>query len=302
MPASRLLCVIADDYGIGPETSRCILDLAGAGAVSGTVLLVNSPHAAAGVRAWRQAGEPVELGWHPCLTMDAPVLPPGRVPSLVGPDGRFWPLGRFLARLLLGLVRTREVENELLAQYSRFLALVGRPPTLVNAHHHVAVFRPVGGALRRVLARQRPLPYLRRVREPLVTLARAPGARLKRAVLAALGQDEARRQVRAGFPGADWLGGITDPRCVADVGFFVRWLTRVPGQAVELACHPGYHDPAVVGRDGDRADSPLLRRRVNEWRLLSGPSFAQAVQRAGFTLVPPSAVPARPTRGTRHAA
>ena len=74
-------------------------ELAG-GAVTGTVLLVNSPHAEADVAAWRRGGGRPQLGWHPCLTLDAPVLPPRRVPSLVDRDGRFFPLARFLVRLV----------------------------------------------------------------------------------------------------------------------------------------------------------------------------------------------------------
>ncbi len=56
MDATRFLVVIADDYGIGPETSRAILELAARKVVTGTVLLVNSPHAEGAVRAWRQSG------------------------------------------------------------------------------------------------------------------------------------------------------------------------------------------------------------------------------------------------------
>src|SRR5437588_127944 len=41
----RCLVVVADDFGIGPATSRGILDLAAKGLVTGTVLLVNSPYA-----------------------------------------------------------------------------------------------------------------------------------------------------------------------------------------------------------------------------------------------------------------
>src|SRR5262249_22575504 len=99
MDAPRTLVVVADDYGIGPETSRAILELAAEGIVTSTVLMVNSPYAPAAVRAWRAAGSALELGWHPVLTQDPPVAPPSRVPSLIGPDGCLWPLGQFLSRL-----------------------------------------------------------------------------------------------------------------------------------------------------------------------------------------------------------
>src|SRR2546430_12322741 len=95
----RFLVVTADDFGIGPATTRGILDLALQGRVTATVLLVNSPHAEAAVRAWRQAGCVPELGWHPCLTLDRPVLSPAIVSSLLDSECRFWSLGTFVQRL-----------------------------------------------------------------------------------------------------------------------------------------------------------------------------------------------------------
>ena len=287
MGRQRYLTVIADDYGIGPETSRGILDLARRGAVTGTVLLVHTPSAEADVAAWCRAAPRAELGWHPCLTLDAPVLPPGRVPSLVGPDGRFWRLGQFVARLLTGRARPEEIDAELRAQLWRFRDLVGSPPTLVNAHHHVQVFPPVGAILAGLLSAQRPLPYVRRVREPWRLLATVPGARAKRAFLSLLGRRAARHLTRAGFPGADWHVGITDPPCVADPDFFARWLRRTPGRVVELCCHPGHFDATLVGRDCTADDGHQVRR-VREHELLCQPGFAEVRRRAGFVLVTPS--------------
>ncbi len=283
MGSPRYLIVVADDYGIGPETSRGILELARRGAVTGTVLLVNSPHAEAGVAAWRRGGGRPQLGWHPCLTLDAPLLPPGRVPSLVDPDGRFWRLGQLLTRLLRRRVRPEEVAAELRAQLGRFHDLVGSPPGLVNAHHHVQVFPPVGAILESLLAAQRPLPYFRRVREPWRLLATVPGARGKRAFLSLLGRRAAGRLTRAGFPGADWHAGITNPPCVADPDFFARWLRKTPGRVVELCCHPGYFDATLVGRDCT-ADDGQQQRRVREQELLRQPGFLEACRWAGFTL------------------
>ncbi len=296
----RYLLVTADDYGIGPATSQGILDLAISGLVTASVLLVNSPHAAAAVQAWRQAGEPMELGWHPCLTLDGPLLPAQRVASLVRPDGQFWPLGIFLRRLWLGRIQGAEVEAELHAQYDRCHDLLGHPPTVVNSHHHIQVFPQIGTILDRILRRGTPLPYLRCVREPWRTLVRVPGARAKRTFLSLLGRSQARRWQRT-FPGNDWLAGITDPPWVADPDFLVRWLTRIPGAVVELTCHPGYLDTTLIGRDCQRDDSQM-QRRFRELHLLRQASFREACARAGFALVAPSVLTTLQQDDRAHAA
>jgi predicted glycoside hydrolase/deacetylase ChbG (UPF0249 family) len=245
-------------------------------------LLTNSPHAEDAVRCWRRAGMPLELGWHPCLTLDAPLLPADSVPSLVGADGRFLTLGRFLGRLALGRVNRVELRDELSAQLERFHDLTGFWPRVVNAHHHVHVFPPVGAVLRGLLREHQ--PFLRRVREPLATVGGVPGARGKRAFLAFFGAAAARRQERAGFPGANVMLGTTDPSTLADERFFERWLDRVPGAFVEMACHPGHRDETVLGRDATPHDGQL-ERRARELELLFRPGFRAAVARNGFTIV-----------------
>jgi predicted glycoside hydrolase/deacetylase ChbG (UPF0249 family) len=92
-----------------------------------------------------------------------------------------------------------------------------------------------------------------------------------------------------GFPGNDWLAGITDPACVQHSDYLVHWLSRVPGKVVELACHPGYWDPTLIGRDCT-GDDGRLQRRVDELHLMQQSSFRQVCRQAGFTLVAPSAI------------
>lgn len=283
----RSLLVVADDFGIGPATTAGILRLAERGVVTGTVLLVNSPYAAEAVAAWRRLRRPLDLGWHPNLTLDGPVLPARRVASLVGPDGNFRPLGAFLRRWLLGRLNAAEIEAELAAQYERFVEVVGSPPALVNTHQHVGLFPPVGPLLLRVLERRNCRAYVRRVQEPWPLLWRVPGARVKRALLNCLGRRQSRLQAAAGLPGNDWLAGVADPPCVRDPEFFSRWLARVPGHTVELMCHPGEEDATLLGRDC-RAGDGLLQRRVDELKLLERPDFLDAVTRAGFRRSAPS--------------
>ena len=113
------------------------------------------------------------------------------------------------------------------------------------------------------------------------------GARAKRGFLSFLGRRQARHQLSDGFPGCGWLIGITDPRCVNDPNFFHRWLLNVPGQFVELTCHPGEFDSTLDGRDGSFSDGQL-HRRATELDLLRNSNFLASVKEAGFTLVPPS--------------
>lgn len=283
----RLLLVIADDIGIGPNTTTGILQLGVQRIVTGTVLLVNSIHAEEGIRKWRQMGCPVEIGWHPDLTLDSPVASPAQVPSLVQADGTFYPLGAFLKRWFLGLLDPREIELEWRLQLKRFIELVGHPPLFVNCHQHVGLFSPVGEILLRILSDLRVRPYIRRIQEPWPIVRKLPITRFKRIFLGWLGRRLSRLQEAHGFPGNDWLAGITNPACVLDPEFFVRWLHTMPGDVVELMCHPGRHDPTLVGRDCTDTDG-LLDQRVNELRWLRDPSFLDAARDAGFRLITPS--------------
>jgi chitin disaccharide deacetylase len=287
LPSQRRLLVIADDYGIGPNTSKAILELGRRHTVTGSVLLVNSPYAEEAVHQWRQARRPFEMGWHPNLTLDAPILPAKHLPSLTGPDGKFWSLGTFLRRLFLGRIKAAEVSAEFRAQLRRYVDLVGQIPSHVNSHQHVSIFAPVRRCLLDLLLEQKVVPYVRRVQEPWSMLWRVRGARKKRIFLNYVGRIASRELSQHQVPGNDWFAGITDPQWSRHATFFEHWLRHIPGQTVELMCHPGHADATLLGRDCFPGDG-LLQRRVDEFALLSRPEFGQAVQQAGFCCVAPS--------------
>lgn len=282
MGCNRLIIVTADDFGIGPETSWGILDLAKTGRLSATALIVNTEHAAKAVAAWRKAGEPLELGWHPNLTLDRPILSAAEVPSLVDSRGRFWTLGRFLLRIKLGRIRQNEVLAELTAQYQRYCDLIGHPPRMVNSHQHVAAFGCVGPAMLEVLERHSARAFVRRLGESITTFWRVPGARFKRWILGWHGRRLARSCRERGYPGCDVMIGITNPEFVYDDCYFARWLDTAPGDRVELMCHPGYEDETLIGRDCPAGDG--VHRRVRELELMLRPDFLAALRLAGFRI------------------
>ena len=283
----RKLMIVADDFGIGPDTDRGILEVGLAGRLTATVLLVNTPYCEAAVESWNDAGRPFVVGWHPNLTLDSPILPAKDVPSLVQPDGRFWPLGQFLKRAMRGKLNIVEIAAELAAQHQRFIELIGHPPRVVNSHQHTSIFEPVRNTLIDLLARQKgPKPYLRRVQEQKALLLGIPGARIKRTLLTHFGKKAAIAAEAKGLPGAEWLIGVTDPPCTADEKFWTRWLRKVRGDFVELGCHPGYSDATLLVRDVPGKKYDLIRRE-HEMRLLLRDDFTTAINECHFEMVPP---------------
>jgi predicted glycoside hydrolase/deacetylase ChbG (UPF0249 family) len=301
MTRTRSLLVIADDFGIGPETSRGILDLAALGRVTGTVLLVNSPFAGQSMQAWRAADCPLEIGWHPCLTLDRPLLPPRQVPSLVDDQGRFLSLGRFLYRATLGKIDPAHVDKELRAQLDCFIGLAGSAPRLVNFHHHLHVFSPVDCVLLKILSELEPRPYLRRVSESPAVLCCVPGGRLKRLFLSWHGWRSGAALAAAGLPTNDTLAGISTPGSVLDPNYLVRWLNLVKGEVVELTCHPGHRDETLIGRDCT-ADDGRVEARVEELERLRDASFAEVCRQTGLVITKPREILERAARSARHAA
>ena len=96
-----------------------------------------------------------------------------------------------------------------------------------------------------------------------------------------------------GFPGSEWLAGITDPPWVRHGEFFENWLRAIPGQVVELSCHPGHLDMTLPGRDCVLGDN-LMERRVDEYALLGRPELIRTIEDAGFALQrPPSSARSR---------
>lgn len=285
----RSLVVIADDLGIGAETDRGILELAAKGLVTGTVLLVNGPSAEKAVTLWRSLGQPCDLGWHPCLTIDRPVLPARDVSTLVDRKGNFWHLNTFLARWALGMVDRDEVAREWRAQLDRFRILTGMDPQLVNSHQHVGVLTGISEPYLRILAEIQPKPWVRRVVEPMTTNRGSKGLALKRRFLSHYGKKQARSLDQFGYIGAPYLAGIANPESLQDSLFFQRCIQETPGETVELMCHPGHLDLTLVGRDVARP-GPGLDRRPLEWSMLQDRPFLDAVRALGMEINRPSLI------------
>lgn len=304
MQKQRTLFIVAEDYGIGPATSKAIVKLAVQGRITGTGFMVNSPYAKEAVQAWQQTGQPMELGWQPCLTIDSPILSPKEVPSLVEANGRFFTLSKLISRLIQGRIRRDELFAELEAQYETFYDLTKQRPLMIAPKHHVQLLPRIGAALLQLLSHQHPKPYFRRIRETLLQWVAVRGARWKRLLLSTRGRRFHLQQSRLGFPGNDYLAGLTNPAGVNNPSLMNWWLTWTQGENVELACRPGYYDGTLIERVYQPSRMPAfcrwmgtgfrieeqLEQRVKERELLEHEDFLTECDKAGFTLKPPSAL------------
>ena len=139
MDATRFLIVMADDYGIGPETSARHPGIGGArrryrDRCDGQFALCLGRRS-----RLAQSGVAPELGWHPCLTMDRPVAKRSACRAWSVPMGDV-AAGKFPEKADDRAIHAEDIESELTAQYERFVEWVGRPPTVVNVHQHVGLF------------------------------------------------------------------------------------------------------------------------------------------------------------------
>ena len=275
--------LIADDFGIGPETTRGILDLGRQGLLTATVAMVNSPFIENSVQEYFRLTTDFLVGWHPNLTMDKPVCQPKAVPSLVNQNNDFYSLNKFVTRALLGMIRGEDVYLELKAQLLKYMELFGGFPHIINAHQHIAIFPVVGNALRRLCLDFGMNPWMRRVYEPKAG-GGFRGPWFKRSFLTHFGWKEKRLLDTTGFPGNVEFGGICDFRKSPDITLLNFTLQNAQAHGLEWMCHPGYYDKTLVCRDVKPVD-PSLGARVRELEFFKSGNLENILKHHGFQLV-----------------
>jgi hypothetical protein len=212
--AGAAVIINADDYGLSDGICRAVGELAQAGAISTTTLMVAADGACARYRAHVDPALAGRIGVHLQLTGGTPLSPAREVASLIAPDS-----GRFGDPRTRETVDPGEVELEWRRQIEAAGDLLGGRPSHLDSHH----------GLHR-LARLTPV-YLGLAREFGLPVRGAPGAR-----------GELRR---AGVRGTaalvdDWTGAGRDGRQLRDA--VLAAVAGQPDEPVEVICHPGYND------------------------------------------------------------
>ena len=247
MRQPKRLIVNADDLGRTAGINRGIVEAHRRGIVTSATLMVNYPAAEEAPTIARD-NPGLGIGLHVQLTGGPSALPPERLRSVVGAEGRLpsKPEG-------LSDPDPAEVLAEARAQLARFRTILGRLPTHFDSHHH---------------SHRTPA-----VQDAILTLAKETGRPVRNA-----SPGIAERLRREGIKTTDrfvedFFGeGATLERLLAI-------LARLEPGATELMCHPAVVDDEL------RAGSGYAEPRTRELDVLTREEAKRAIPEAGIELV-----------------
>lgn len=135
------LIINIDDFGLSESINQSIEVLAGLGTISATNIMANMPFAHQ-VKQLSQKFPNLSYGIHINLTQGKPILPINKIPSLIAPDGNFYPLNTLMKRALLGKVDKYDCEKEIYAQVNFIKDLLDEQLDHWNAHQGIHRVEP----------------------------------------------------------------------------------------------------------------------------------------------------------------
>ena len=281
--AARRLIVTSDDFGLDLAVNEAVEKAHRDGILTAASLMVGAPAAADAVERARRLPA-LKVGLHVALVDATPVLPPDRVPDLVGPDGRF---SKNLVRAGFSFFfrpRVRaQLAAEIRAQFDAFAA-TGLPLDHVNCHNHMQLHPTVAGLIMK-FGRAYGLAAMRVPVEPAGPVARAAAAMGEAApggigarALALWTRVLSGRLARAGIAAPDavfglaWTGHMTEDRLLA-------LIPHLPPGTSELYAHPATRQSPALAELMPTYDQP------GELAALLSPRVKAALDAAGIPRV-----------------
>lgn len=250
----------ADDFGISREVNEAIEIAHRDGVLGAASLMVGAPAFGDAVERARLLPS-LAVGLHVVLVHGRPVLPPERIPAIVGRDGLF--LTDLVGAGVTFFFRpgaARQLESEIRAQFERFAA-TGLALDHVNAqshmHVHPTVYRSIlkvghDFGMRAIRIPREPHGGTRTI-EPWVALMRA----------------RARRQ---GVKSNDYVYGVNDVGSMNETRV-LRMLEGLPEGVTELFFHPATGPFAGADAGTERF------QWTEELRALTSPAVREALAR-----------------------
>ncbi len=251
----RRLIVTVDDFGLSVPVNEAIERGHREGIVTAASLMVAEPAAADAV-ARARAMPALGVGLHVVVVAGRPLVPPERIPDLVGDDGMFSSeLARAGVNYFFSGRAQRQLETEIRAQFEAFRA-TGLPLDHVNAQCHYHLHPTVLGLILKI-GRDYGRPPMRIPHEPFGPSWRATHddvrGRLANAVLLSPFMSLLKLRMRANRVahndnvfGFNDSGRMTEARVLAFLGqlpagttemYFHAATERWPGIAADLTSY-----------------------------------------------------------------
>lgn len=273
-----LLIVNADDLGLSAGINRAIFAAHEDGIVTSASLMSTGVLFEEAVCELRQHPR-LGVGVHLCLHDDEPVSAPGRIPSLVGENGRMLPLGLVIRRVMTGAIKVEHIETEYAAQVARARE-AGVDVDHLDSHCHLHAFPPVARAVRRVADHF----AIRCIRKPEASgwfdYSSAPVARYPLATAITAFSKLSRALSGRGLLNPDRFVGLVQSGAI-DKSWVERAVRSLkPGTLTELMIHPGDGtDPGGASED----HGPMQRKK--ELEAVTAPEVLAAIRERRVQLV-----------------
>lgn len=269
----KYLIINSDDYGRSANVSKGIRQAHREGVVSSTTCMMNLPTTEADIRTALHETPDLGLGVHLVLTAGGPLLPPEKVRTLVGADGRFQKLADLTARL--DLINPQEAKAEWKTQIEAFVQAAGRRPTHLDSHHHSSYFTE--GLFNAML--ELAAEYGCGVRLPKAFGESHDWAGLPPSVIGPIrvyGPQLLQRH-RVPVPDAFYASFYDE---TATKGELLQIFDALPTAGIfEIMCHPGISDPDLV------AGTSYAVQRDRELEILTAPDIRAAIDQRQIKLV-----------------
>jgi chitin disaccharide deacetylase len=278
----KRLIINADDFGLTGSVNRAVLKGFREAVITSATIMVNGPGYAEAVGISR--GNPgLGVGVHLNILRSRPVLPPERIPSLVGPDGLFLRSTALLLRCFLrGRLNPREITEEFSAQIRKALSDGISVSHLDSEKHlHTLFIRPaIEAALKN---------GIRKIRLSRECAAFSPRGLLnKRFYVSLVIRAYARRARRLlaarGISHPDHFFGI---QCSGEMlpHYLERLIAALPEGTSEIMTHPGRARCELEAIRGEFGSFDISARCKDELDALLSPRVRESIRRGGITLI-----------------
>jgi len=275
----RAAIINGDDFGLSPGVNRGIIEAHRRGILTSVSLMATGEAFEEAVDLVR--GHPdLSIGVHLVLVEGIPVLPAGRIPSLVIPDGRFLGSpGAFLARWLTGRIRLEEVRQEFEAQVAKVLDH-GVQIDKLDSHMHLHLLPGIFEIVL-ALARRHRIRAIRLPREPVLNGGNPPGigGLWRRGVLALLSSVQVKKLVASDLVCTDHFSGLAESGQVTEEDL-LRILGNLKPGVTEVMVHPGYQDAVL-----EAWPRSCRYHREQELHALLSSKVKGLIERRGITLI-----------------